>query len=118
MWQQVMSYTPRGKLELKRLFFRTEGATFADVKDAIASHRIEDGGDGIVTLVVERAVEAGAPLTQPRDAAPPTLEPLGDVIKRDLQKKPAADGLSDELDKASKQDRVRRLFDLGADDVR
>ena len=34
MWQQLFSYTPSGKLELKRLFFRTEGATFDDVREA------------------------------------------------------------------------------------
>ena len=118
MWQQMMSYTPVGEIKRKRLIFRTEGATFADVKDAIASHRIEDGGDGIVTLVVERAVDVDAPLTQPRDAAPPTLEPLSEVIKRDLQKKPVADDLTEELERASKEERVRRLFDVGPDDVR
>ena len=118
MWQQMMSYTPVGELQRKRLVFRTEGATYADVAESIASHRIEDGGDGIVTLVIERALNASTPLSQPRDAAPATLEPLGDVIKRDLQKKAAKDGLVDELEGLSKEERVRRLFDLGADDVK
>eukprot|EP00966_Prymnesium_polylepis_P328732 7384506-Prymnesium_polylepis.1 len=67
MWQQVTSGTPMGTRALKRLAFTTEGATYADVRGAIQSHRTDEGGDGIVTLLVERAVEAGQPLA-PRAA--------------------------------------------------
>jgi hypothetical protein len=37
MWQQVTSGTPVGTRALKRLAFTTEGATFSDVRAAIAS---------------------------------------------------------------------------------
>lgn len=115
MWQQLASYTPVGKLELKRLVFRTEGATFADVRDAIASHRIEDGGDGVVTLVLEREVNASTPVNTTRDTAPPRVEPLADVIKRDLQKKRVADDLTKQVEGMSAAERTQRLLDLGFD---
>ena len=114
MWQQMMSYTPVGKVALKRLIFRTEGARYDDVRDAIASHRQEDGGNGLVTLVVERAVNASTPLA-PREDAPAGLEPLQDVIKRDLQKKPVTKGVEEELKQLSPSERAQRLFDLGFD---
>jgi len=108
MWQQVMSYTPRGKLELKRLFFRTEGATFEDVRDAIASHK-EDGANKTVILVLERPVdEKGEPT--PRDEGPAALEPLSDIILRDLKKSPIQGGIDEELDKQSVPERARRLL--------
>lgn len=119
MWQQLASYTPVGKLEMRRLIFRTEGATFADVRDAIASHRVEEGGNGTVTLLVERAVNASAPLDSsgtPRDVTPPKLEPLADVVKRDLQKKRVEDDLTKQVEKGvSAAERTRRLLELGFD---
>ena len=116
MWQQLASYTPVGKLETKRLIFRTEGATFADVRDAIASHRVEEGGNGTVTLLVERAVSASSPQGgTPRDATPPKVEPLADVIKRDLQKKRVEDDLTKQVEGMSAEERTRRLLELGFD---
>ena len=41
-----------------------------------------------MTLVIERPVNATTPM-QPRAAAPPPLELLSNVVKRDLQRKPA-----------------------------
>lgn len=48
MWQQVTSGTPMGTRALKRLAFTTEGATFSDVRAAIASCAVhsEAGGGG------------------------------------------------------------------------
>jgi len=83
----VISYTPQGKPTLKRLVFRTEDASYRDVRDAISSHRKEDGGNGYVTLVLERVVGDDEPLPFDDEPAAPTLEPLKDVIWRDLQKK-------------------------------
>lgn len=115
MWQQLASYTPVGKLEMKRLIFRTEGATFADVRDAIASHREDDGGNGMVTLVIERSVNASTPLNTTRDDSPPRLEPLADVIKRDLQKKRVEDDLTKQVEGMTAAERTQRLLDLGFD---
>ena len=52
---------------------------YRDVRDSIASHRVEDGGNGSVTLVLERVVGEQEPL--PFDELPPSqgLEPLKDV---------------------------------------
>lgn len=85
MWKQVISYTPQGKLTLKRLVYRTEGASYNDVREAISSHRLDDGGNGVVTLVLERVV--GEDERLPFDELPPApaIEPLRDVILRDLQ---------------------------------
>ena len=115
MWQQLASYTPVGKLEMKRLIFRTEGATFADVRDAIASHRVEEGGNGVVTLVLERSVDASTPLNTTRDSTPPRVEPLADVIKRDLQRKRVEDDLTKQVEGMSAAERTQRLLDLGFD---
>ena len=115
MWQQLASYTPVGKVEMRRLIFRTEGATFADVRDAIASHREEDGGNGMVTLVLERPVNASTPLNTTRDNSPPKLEPLADVIKRDLKKKRVEDDLTKQVEGMSAAERTQRLLDLGFD---
>eukprot|EP00316_Scyphosphaera_apsteinii_P012645 CAMPEP_0119335648 /NCGR_PEP_ID=MMETSP1333-20130426/90023_1 /TAXON_ID=418940 /ORGANISM="Scyphosphaera apsteinii, Strain RCC1455" /LENGTH=226 /DNA_ID=CAMNT_0007346249 /DNA_START=202 /DNA_END=882 /DNA_ORIENTATION=- len=112
MWQQVISYTPVGKMETKRLIFRTEGATYADVRDSIASHRVEEGGNGMVTLLLERAVNDTTQMT-PRDAEPAQLEPLQDVILRDLRKKPVQDAVEEEIKTLNPQERARRLFELG-----
>ena len=112
---QLASYTPVGKLETKRLIFRTEGATFADVRGAIASHREDDGGNGVVTLVLERAVSASTPLNQTRDTEPPRLEPLSDVILRDLKKKRVEDDLTKQVEGMSAAERTQRLLDLGFD---
>jgi hypothetical protein len=49
MWQQVISYTPVGTVQLKRMIFRTEGATYLDVRDAIASHRSAEGGNDVTS---------------------------------------------------------------------
>ncbi|KAL3913005.1 MAG: hypothetical protein SGPRY_008137, partial [Prymnesium sp.] len=83
MWQQVASGTPTGKRQLKRLAFTTEGATYVDVRNAIASHRQSEGGNDIVTLVLERAVAEGSPLA-PRPIPEP-IQSLPDVVFRDLQ---------------------------------
>jgi hypothetical protein len=106
MWQQVTSGTPMGKLALKRLCFETEGATFGDVRDAIASHRTADGGNGVVTLLLERAVNSSTPLA-PR-AAPGSLEPLQSVLARDL-KLPAAAGEGG-TEGLTSAERARRLL--------
>lgn len=114
MWQQMMSYTPVGKMALKRLIFRTEGARYDDVREAIASHSEDEGGNGKVTLVIERAVNATT-LPTPRDAAPAALEPLQEVIKKDLARKPVTKGIEEELEAMTPQERAQRLFDLGFD---
>lgn len=110
MWQQVTSGTPVGSRSLKRLLFRTDGGTFADVRGAIASHRTSEGGNGAVTLVVEREVEPSVPLA-PRDARPPRLEPLRDVLARDLRLPGASAMGEDELGELSLGARARRLLD-------
>ena len=97
------------------MIFRTEGATFADVRDAIASHREDEGGNGMVTLVLERAVNASTPLSTPRDDAPPRLEPLADVIKADLKKKAVEDELTKQVEGMTAAERTQRLLDLGFD---
>jgi hypothetical protein len=118
MWQQVISYTPVGEIRTKRLIFRTEGATYADVRDAISSHRTEEGGNGIATLVIERALNATSTASMAPTAAeePPIgLEPLADVIKRDLQKKAVKDEITEAVERPSVRERAQRLMDLGFD---
>jgi hypothetical protein len=56
-WRQLTSYTPVGEVQLRRLIFKTEGASYDDVRDAIKSH---NEGDRIATLVIERAREPSA----------------------------------------------------------
>lgn len=107
MWKQVISYTPQGKLTLKRLVFRTEGATYNDVSEAIRSHRVEDGGNGSVTLVLERVVGEDEPLPFDDEPVPMGLEPLKDVILRDLQTK---DESRDEDEKRGYGQRARSFF--------
>ena len=111
MLSQMMSYTPVGKPELRRLLFRTDPgqASFSDVYDAIGSHRQAEGGNGVATIVVERAVNETTPVA-PLDTRPLAVEPLKDVILADLKKAPA-DG--DGLDQLSPLERARRL--LGGD---
>ena len=87
MWQQVTSGTPLGDVSLKRLLFRTDDATYTDVRNAIASHRGSEGGNDMVTLVLERAVESGTPLAD--RGAPLERESLAAVIARDIQQAPA-----------------------------
>ena len=83
MWQQVTSGTPVGDVALKRCIFRTDGATtYGDVRSAISSHRPGDGGNGVVTLIIERALNSSTPDAPPAER--PRLEPLQDVIARDL----------------------------------
>ncbi|KAL1521470.1 hypothetical protein AB1Y20_021132 [Prymnesium parvum] len=89
MWRQVASGTPLGARRLRRLLFRADGATYAEVREAIASHRRDAGGNGVVSLVLERAVGEGKPLS-PR-VAPPPIEPLQDVVARDLNFPSASD---------------------------
>lgn len=57
-WRQLTSYTPVGEMQLRRLIFKTEGASYDDVRDAIKSH---NEGDRIATLVIERATAPPAP---------------------------------------------------------
>jgi len=112
MWQQVTSGTPVGKAALKRLVFRADGATYADIRDAIASHR---DGDGVVTLLVERAVDAARPLA-PRDTSERGgLEPLQSVLARDL-KLPAMGG-EDVLDGLPAVERAKRLLGVEKEDT-
>lgn len=82
MWRQVASGTPVGTTSARRCFFRVDDSTrYADVRDAVASHAPTRGGDGEVTLVVERAARRGAPLA-PR-AAPKRI-PLKTLVMDDL----------------------------------
>ena len=113
MWQQLASYTPVGTPELKRLIFRTEGATYRNVRDAIASHREGEGGNGVVSLLLERPLNATTPMA-PRDVSPAALEPLADVIRRDVQQKYVGKDVASQLDALSPAERARRL--LGGDD--
>lgn len=108
MWRQLISYGPVGTKALRRLFFKTEGATYPDIRDAVRSHRVDDGGNGIVTLVLEREVNSSMPMT-PR--AVPTLAPLKDVLLDDLGAEYSAD---DMLEKTSVAERARQLFDEGS----
>lgn len=85
MWQQAISYEPQGTVQLKRLLFRTEDATYDDIRSAIASHRESDGGDGIVTLILERPVNVSTPLA-PREQFTSQIVPLSDVVMADLKK--------------------------------
>ena len=91
MWRQMMSYTPVGTPQLKRLLFRCDDASYYDVRNAIASHRAGDGGNGIATLVIERAAGAEVPApdsaTLAAIAEATGLEPLKDVVMRDLKNK-------------------------------
>ena len=105
MWQQVTSGTPIGDVALRRVIFKTEGATYGDVRDAIASHRRDDKKDS-VTLVVERAVNSSTPISS---YARPQLESLPDIIKRDLKKGSASDS---PIDKLSPGERARRLLEF------
>ena len=105
MWQQVTSGTPLGDVSLKRLLFRTDDATYTDVRNAIASHRGSEGGNDIVTLVLERAVESGTPLAE--RGAPLERESLAAVIARDIQQAPAK-AIGD--DDATAAERAERLL--------
>ena len=84
-------------------------------RDSIASHRVEEGGNGVVTLVLERSVDASTPLNTTRDSTPPRVEPLADVIKRDLQRKRVEDDLTKQVEGMSAAERTQRLLDLGFD---
>lgn len=114
MWQQVISYTPQGKMQLKRLFFRTEGATFEDVREAIASHR-EEGANQTVSLVLERplvnisAEEGITPRLSPEEIAA-GREKLQDIIISDLKKGRVKSGAEEELDQLSTPERAKRLL--------
>jgi len=91
MWQQVTSGTPMGTRQLKRCFFRVDAnARYADVRDAIASHRSSEGGNGVVTLVVERAINSSTPLPVPSPQSTASkLKPLQDIVWDDLRRGPA-----------------------------
>ena len=78
-------------------------------------HRKEDGGNGMVTLVLERAVNASTPVNTTRDSSPPRLEPLADVIARDLKKKRVEDDLTKQVEGMTAAERTQRLLDLGFD---
>jgi len=112
MWQQVTSGTPIGDIRLARLIFTTEGASYTDVRDAIASHKDSDGSQKDkgrtpqVTLVLERAVNATSAST-PRDGVP-QLESLLDVLKGDLSR--AAVGEIGSSGKRGLVERARQAF--------
>jgi len=109
MWQQVTSGTPVGDVTSKRLIFKTDGASYTNIRDAIASHRADESAESdTVTLVLERAVNASVWRDSPRGARA-TLEPLQDIIFRDLQKGAVA-GAEKELDQLSVPERVGRLL--------
>jgi len=73
-------------------------------------HRTDDGGDGIVTLILERAVNASTPLAPRLSGA--RLEPLGAILAKDLRlPTAAAGGLGAELDALSPAARARALLD-------
>jgi hypothetical protein len=57
-WRQLTSYKPVGEVQLRRLIFKTEGASYDDVRDAIKSH---NEGNRIATLVIERARKPSTP---------------------------------------------------------
>ena len=101
-------------MQLKRCFFRIDkDARWGDVRDAIASHRTSEGGDGIVTLVLERPVEDdSAPLA--REPATAKIAALQDIVLEDLKRGPAK-GLEEELKKRDLGQRVGGLFDTGDD---
>jgi len=109
MWQQVSSGTPMGTMQLKRCFFKIDAdARYTDVREAIASHRSSDGGDGVVTLVLERPVNSSVPLeTDPLQS--PRLAPLQQVLLRDLTQAPSK-GLEEELERNSVGDRIASLL--------
>ena len=113
MWQQVISYTPQGKMQLKRLFFRTEGATFEDVREAIASHR-EEGANQTVSLVLERPVDLGSGEEgTPRlelDELAAGREKLQDIIISDLKKGGVKSQAEEELDQLSVPERANKLL--------
>ena len=67
-----------------------------------------EGGDGVVTLVVERAVDETEQLA-PREAG--QLQPLREVIFRDLSLPMQGDRVEDELNQLSPAARARMLFD-------
>ena len=82
---------------------------YANIRDAIASHRADESAESdTVTLVLERAVNASVWRDSPRGARA-TLEPLQDIIFRDLQKGAVA-GAEKELDQLSVPERVGRLL--------
>ena len=120
MWQQVTSGTPIGDVARRRLIFKTEGATFANVRDAIASHRRDDDDDGFrgsaagrpdqVTLVLERASNASS---TPQGGERAQLESLQDVLKRDLATPPGQEAGQGARGKPppSPAERARRIFD-------
>ena len=108
MWQQVASGTPMGTRQRKRLLFRADGASYSDVRNAIASHREAEGGNGVVTLVIERQSNSSV-RPSPREAA--QLQSLTEVLMQDLQM-PTQRGMTDELDSLSAAQRARRLLGL------
>lgn len=65
-WRQLTSYTPVGEMQLRRLIFKTEGASYEDVRDAIKSH---NEGNRIATLVIERARTNNFPDSQNANTA-------------------------------------------------
>lgn len=72
MWQQVTSGTPMGTRALKRLAFTTEGATFSDVRAAIASCAVhsEAGEGGGWEATTRNAGRQGARgVSSPRNAS-------------------------------------------------
>lgn len=101
----MTSGTPVGKASLKRVVFRCDGATYANIRDAIASHR---DGNGVVTLIVERAIDASQPLSPRVTSECAGLEPLQSVLARDLKLPPV--GAEDALDRLPAAERAKRLL--------
>ena len=119
MWQQVTSGTPIGDIRLARLIFTTEGASYTDVRDAIASHKDSNGSQKDkgrtpqVTMVLERAVNATSAST-PRDGVP-QLESLLDVLKGDLSR--AAVGEIGSSGKRGAVERARQAFGVDGEEA-
>ena len=60
-------------------------------------------------------VNATVPLSTSRESMPPRLEPLFDVIARDLKKKRVEDELTKQVEGMSAAERTQRLLELGFD---
>ena len=118
--KQLASYTPVGETLLRRLIFRCDGASYNDVRDAIASHR---EGNSIATLVIERPLDppdVEATDDRPEDAAPDDPSPTKEttvlrqssaaVDEVELQVSAAADDVDDSDDSGGRKARMAALL--------